>query len=351
MATPKVTVQILGYGNAPQCIKAVESVLASNLKGCVVQLVENGGPIGSYEELRKAFKKVARVKVIRLEKNRGFTGGNLYGLKSVRTRYVILLNDDVIVEKDWGNKLLEGITEDGDTAVAGSRAYAPNESPDAQHNRCVLNVMLRHVLDPPDSRPAFAFADGASLIFDLKRIPQPFDEDYFIYHEDTYVSLLARLKGFGVKQVPASRLLHYGSAPRPTVKPAAAMTHERNRLYNILLFYSAKSLVKLFPLIIFDIVASNAKNLVKRPKYVLPHLRAYAEVAIHLPSLLKKRAAVQAQRRVGDEALFKALYGSVIPKRHGVAAVVNRCFLWYLQNVGIRVREEYAREEGAALPL
>lgn len=337
---------ILNYGNWKYSVDAVLSVLASGLKDYEVLVIDNNSPGDDYQRLLKAFAGNRRVRVLRTPRNLGFSGGHNYGTRHVKGRYIILLNDDTKVHRHWGNALVHALASDPQAAVAGSRAYYPQENPDVEHNRCALNVLFRHVLAPPEKRPVFVFADGASLAFDRAKIPRPFDDDYFLYHEDSYLSMLARLKGYRVLQVPESRVLHYGSASAGRISFRAALLQKRNRLFNVFLFYEASTLVRLLPLLLLDELAALAKNLVKKRGHVCPQVRAWLSFICWLPRLLAKRQAVQAQRKVPDsEALFPCLYGSVLPARNAGASAVNSMALAYLQLVGIRPRESYMERQ------
>jgi GT2 family glycosyltransferase len=54
--------------------------------------------------------------------NTGFAGGNNLALRTVRTPYAVLLNNDAVPEPDWLRNLLAPFEEDGATGSAWSPA-------------------------------------------------------------------------------------------------------------------------------------------------------------------------------------------------------------------------------------
>jgi len=114
---------------------------------------------------------------------------------------------------------------------------------------------------------------GASLIYKRDILGAPFDDEYFLYLEDVYLSLRARFLGCVVIQTSASRVRHLGSDTTRT-QQASLMTmyQERNRLLTMLLFFSTPTLLKLLPLFALNVCA----NLQPRSSSANTRLRAFS---------------------------------------------------------------------------
>jgi len=74
-----------------------------------VLVVDNGSSDGSVEFLKTRFPSV---KIVPLDRNMRFTGGNNAGVKAAASDVVIFLNNDMQVDPDFIPPLLEGFRED-----------------------------------------------------------------------------------------------------------------------------------------------------------------------------------------------------------------------------------------------
>ena len=105
MAWPKVSIIWVNYNSSKIMSIALESLEAiSNFDYPADKyeliVVDNGSTDGSYEEIRNFLKRKSSLKkkLIRLNKNLGFTGGNNVGFnaRDKESKYVVLLNNDAI---------------------------------------------------------------------------------------------------------------------------------------------------------------------------------------------------------------------------------------------------------------
>jgi GT2 family glycosyltransferase len=63
--------------------------------------VDNHSQDGTIEYLKELQRRKANVQVIFNEENEGFAGGNNLGLKVAEGEYIVFLNNDTVVTKDW----------------------------------------------------------------------------------------------------------------------------------------------------------------------------------------------------------------------------------------------------------
>ena len=69
----------------------------------------------------------------------------------------------------------------------------------------------------------------------------------------------------------------------------------------MLQFFSVWSLIRLFPLFIFTLIFNNVYD----PKNVFTRLKSYGYILVHPLNILRKRKAIQQQRKVSDQEIFK----------------------------------------------
>jgi len=104
---PKVSVIITTYNTAKYTRLCIESVFNnSNWPNLEVIVVDNGSIDGTGALLKHYQKKYSSLNVISLNSNRGFAAGNNMGMKEASGEYIVLLNSDTIVTKDWMRDLI-----------------------------------------------------------------------------------------------------------------------------------------------------------------------------------------------------------------------------------------------------
>lgn len=80
-----------------------------------IMVVDNGSRDGSVDFLRNRFPSV---RVIPLDRNRRFTGGNNAGVAAAKNDIVVFLNNDMQVDRDFLQPLLDGFQEETVFAVS-----------------------------------------------------------------------------------------------------------------------------------------------------------------------------------------------------------------------------------------
>jgi GT2 family glycosyltransferase len=166
------------------------------------------------------------VLVERLERNRGFTGGCNHGMRLALAQgadYIVLLNNDTLVERDFLAPLLGYLDEHGEAGVAGPLIYyvdRPEELWFAGATFGLATGRSPHWLQgrPATAAPSMPFATGfvsgccmALRAGDLRRHGL-LEEGFFAYYEDVELCLRLRRVGLGAACVPASRIWHKVSA-------------------------------------------------------------------------------------------------------------------------------------------
>ncbi|MBN2406168.1 MAG: glycosyltransferase family 2 protein, partial [Elusimicrobia bacterium] len=70
-------------------------------------IVDNGSRDGTVKYLHELKKKDKRIQLIFNKENLGFSRANNQGIKIARGDYIVLLNNDVILTKDWLGRIIE----------------------------------------------------------------------------------------------------------------------------------------------------------------------------------------------------------------------------------------------------
>jgi GT2 family glycosyltransferase len=254
------------------------------------------------------------VTVVQNGENLGFAGGNNVGYALATGDYVLLINNDAIVDEDWASELVTALKNDPSLAEVGS--VGPGIP------RGTMSVMGGNYEYPNIEEPFYI--SGCSLAVRREQVEQLFDEDYFCYHEDVWLSWLLRLRGRRIKRVSASRVYHYGSQTVKSMNLHSVMHFysERNRLLNILTFYSASTLLRIVPLLLVTMLAN-------------VNTKSYLWLFRHIRTVLNKRRSIQRGRRVDDDELTKFMTSKI--SNHN--DLLNKVSHAYLKIVGIRTVE------------
>ncbi len=179
-----------------------------------VLVVDNASTDGSAEFLRERFPQV---RVLALDRNRGFGGGSNAGFRAARNDIVVLLNSDMRVEPDLLQPLLDGFSNPRVFAVSGQIFFT---DPNKRREETGLTegawlegrLHVRHIIDQRVRSlfPVF-YAGGGSSAYDRRKFLalggfDPLYEPFYL--EDTDVSYLAWKRGWTVHYEPRSVVYH-----------------------------------------------------------------------------------------------------------------------------------------------
>ena len=212
----KSTIVIPNYNGIQYLEACLDSLLADDYQGQLL-VVDNASTDGSYELL----EKYPTVNVIRLDYNTGFCGAVNAGIRAAETEYVILLNNDVEVEKGFVLEL-EKAMDDNPKAFSGNAQMRMLKNPEYMDNAGDYYCALGWAYDygkgkkaaPKYQKPRRIFASCAGAAIYRKEIFDQiglFDEKHFAYLEDIDIGYRARIYGYENIYVPNAIVYHAGS--------------------------------------------------------------------------------------------------------------------------------------------
>ena len=274
-------------------------------------LVDNGSTDGTVEHVRG---RHPWVRVVALQENRGFAGGNNAGVSEARGRLVALLNNDTVPDPDWLRTLCDGLDEPaGFTLVTSRIVYMHDPSLVDSAGDGLLRwggAFKRHhgapVAEAGQSGEVFGVSGAAclmpaSVFLELGG----FDEDFFASHEDVDLSYRARLLGYRCRYVADAVVRHHGSATLGRASRRAVFHGQRNLEWMYVKNTPGTLLVRTLPGHVVYTAAAAAHF--ARGGLLGTFLRAKLAALAGLPRMLRKRAAIQRTRRVGPGAIWPLL--------------------------------------------
>lgn len=120
---PKIAIVILNWNGKKDTIECLNSLKKITYSNYEIILVDNGSADGSVEMLEKEYPEI---NLIKNKENLGFTGGNNVGIKKAlehNADYVLLLNNDTIVEQDFLEKMVDVAEQDASIGIIGPKIY------------------------------------------------------------------------------------------------------------------------------------------------------------------------------------------------------------------------------------
>ena len=205
-----------GWNDTEECLRSLVPVAASGIR---ILLVDNGSVDGTPEKVRRAFPEV---EVIENGKNLGFPGGNNVGIREALSKganFVILLNNDTVVDKDFARELLSVAVQDKKVGMATSKIYfydRPETIWFAGGDVSTWTGRSRHEgygevdRGQYDNTVEVGRPCGCSLLVTRAFLEDVglLDEDLFLYGEEIDWALRARQKGYQSILAPRSKVWH-----------------------------------------------------------------------------------------------------------------------------------------------
>jgi GT2 family glycosyltransferase len=289
----------------------LDAVAAQEQISAEVILVDNASTDGTATHVRERFPWV---RVVALDENRGFAGGNNAGVDEARSPYVALLNNDTVPDPGWLRALRDGIDESAGYALTTSRIvymHDPGTIDSAGDGMLRWGgAFKRHhgapAADAAESGEVFGVCGAACLmskaVFDELG---GFDTDFFAVHEDVDLSYRARLLGYRCRYVAGAVVRHHGSGTLGKSSAFAVFQGQRNLEWAYLKNTPGPLLLRTLPgHAIYNLAASLYFT---RAGLAAPFFRAKLAAMAALPAVIRKRRAVQRTRRVGAAAIWRHL--------------------------------------------
>jgi len=226
MNNPKVFILILHYGEQEDTLGCLESLKKLDYPNFEVLVIDND-PNHRLGDLNFDY---GVTKLVNAE-NLGFSGGNNTGIKYALNNgadYILLLNNDTVIEPEFLKKLVETGEKDEKIGILGPIIYKlnTNEPHFAGGKIDWLYTSAKHVSGASDYITGACFLIKRKVIEKIGLMP----EDYFLYFEDAEWCLKARKAGFECRVVPEARISHKVSKNTQEYSFSYVYYHYRNGL-------------------------------------------------------------------------------------------------------------------------
>lgn len=216
----KVSIILVNYKNYNDTIKCLESLEKVNYPNMSIIVIDNNSEDDSLMILKK--RENDKVKVLESGYNGGFAFGNNCGIRKAledKSDYVLLLNNDTIVDCDFLAPLLRVAENDKSVGIVSSRImfypdidriwYAGGKV-DWDNLRAIHFGLKEKISEKYLQKSTVDFASGCCMLISRNAIQETglLPEEYFMYYEDMDYCIMVADKGFKIEYVPESVIYH-----------------------------------------------------------------------------------------------------------------------------------------------
>lgn len=297
-----------------RCIESLRSqTLASGCVGVIV--VEND----ARPETVLPEPLPENVRRIDLAENLGTTGSINRALAETRSKYVLLLNNDVELHPRCLETLVSAIEEDERCGFATGKILDATDRTrlDGAGDALLLAgaaFRLGHgELDVGqfDSPCDVLAGCGAVILFRRSALLEAggLDEDFFAYLDDMDVCLRVRLLGYRGAYIPTAVAYHIGSATLGDVfHPRIVEWITKNQILLIVKNYPAGVLIRLLPRVMFFQLLWLGRAFYRGR--LLAYVSGCLSALRLLPRMIRKRGEMKKRKRLSNHELFALLIKS-----------------------------------------
>ncbi|MFH1613412.1 MAG: glycosyltransferase family 2 protein [bacterium] len=296
-----------GYKYLNTCLQSLKEQLFKDFE---VILVDNGSNDNSVEFVKEKFSEI---KIISHQKNLGFAEGTNSGIKKAKGKYIITLNNDTKVDKNWLKQLVEKANLDNQVGMCASHIvyyefpeFVYSNGIILSKNGCAYNIGSWQK-DTNEKKVKEIFGPCACAALYKKEMLEGiglFDEDYFAYYEDTDLAFRAQLQGWKCLYVPEAIVYHiHGATSKTFGFNKIKFLVERNKFYTLVKNLPLIYFIKFLPFMIFYHILLSFYYLFVNKN--IPVIKGFLVALWNIKKLLKKRKKIQKNKKIKNDYLNK----------------------------------------------
>lgn len=217
------------------CLKSIELSIDKYLEYEII-VVDNGSNINDFKLLNQKIEKNSyklNIKVLRNKTNLGFGGGNMIGAKESIGKYIAFINNDTLLLNNCFNILFDFMEKNPKVALCGPQGYDSNKKSISSFNnffsikKLFFGRKFLELISPkkfPRIKKVYHeplvvdYVEGSFMFFKAKyfRLINGFDQNIFLYYEETDVGIRLRNSGLLTYLIPKAKYIHFkgGSTKR-----------------------------------------------------------------------------------------------------------------------------------------
>ena len=315
----KTSIIILNYNGRRFLKRCLDSIFKQDYKNYQVVFVDNASSDDSVEFVKNRYTQMIiskRLKIIVNDKNYGFSKGNNIGikesLKDREVKYIVTLNNDTIVDRNFLIKLIDCAKRYKNAgSIMPKMIWSRNprliDSAGIIYSKNIL-PFSRGKFEPAErydkEEEIFGCCAGACLykreaLEAIAAGDEFFDEDFFSYCEDVDLAFRLRWAGWKSYFCPDATVYHYGSGTWGMIGNPTIYYSLRNNTWVMFKNLPKSFILKNLHWIIISEIGQVMFNLIFRRKKIA--IKAKIDAYKNLYRILEKR------RRIKKATNFKEI--------------------------------------------
>jgi GT2 family glycosyltransferase len=331
MNMPGVAIVVLNWNGLEHTSECLASLRRLKYPHAHVIVVDNGSQA---EELVQLRKWGTFLTLLENNSNLGFAGGNNVGirhaLKDPTTDYVLILNNDVVVEPEFLTEMIEtASTGRADMISPTVLSYADRKTID-RLGIVISTALLGYDMKQWEGKEPVC-PSGCCALYSRRLLEaieddgEFFDEEFFAYAEDVDLGLRAVLRGFRGALAPRAIIYHKKSASTAVQSPFSLYHGHRNTIWCLAKTVPAPIVLRHLHWVVAGQLLPLLANATRGRFRLL--LRAKIDGLRGIPRMLRKRRA-QTQAGRTNEHLLESLLDPrpfyLFPPRHFLRRLLGR---------------------------
>ena len=220
----QLTVSIVNYNAGDYLLGTLESLmLVSNEMKMDITVVDNSS---TDDSIKQAQLKFPNIKYILNKENVGFGRAHNQVIRNVKSKYILILNPDMVVKEGAIKECLRYMEDHGDVGAVTPKIIFEDGRVDMTAHRgfptpwaSLLYFLgddsLYHLSKIKINQPHEVDAITGAFFFTSKEVLEKvgvFDEDYFMYVEEVDLCYRIKKEGSRILYLPKWSIIHYGGA-------------------------------------------------------------------------------------------------------------------------------------------
>jgi len=295
---------IVNYNGGSELLKCIQTIRELRDVNTNIFIFDNASTDNSISIAKNTFSDCT---FIESKKNIGYAGACNALIPHLTTEIIVLCNMDLEFHKDWGKQVLNCFKDHIEAASISTAVY------DKETLRLYSGgVFFFYDLYPLSSEkllsqdyPYNVFGSyGAIMTFrkDVFNKIGTFDEDYFLFFEETEFYLRMNMNGLKTMYCPTAKVFHHRSISTIRYSPLKLFYSERNRILTAFKYLPLFYFPFVFPfsVIRFLIMAKSSGipgsdgqgKRINKQAIILTIVKAWFEAFYKIPREWKKRQAI-----------------------------------------------------------
>ena len=273
----------------------LDSILSQDFSDFELIVVDNASVDGTVDFIRAHYPSV---RIVANHQNRGYAGGCNDGYLVSEGEYILMLNSDTILFSTCLSELDRAISSYPLCGMYAPKILYPDGTINAAGSEASLSGSAwERGKGEKDSEsyniPCEVFGPhGAAALFSREVMVKTggFDEDFFLFVEETDLAYRARLAGYSCRYVPGAIIYHYhGGTMERRSEPALYYLH-RNAIWYVIKDFPFLTLLFSLPLIAGRNILAIFYYILKGQGVII--MKAKYDAIRGMPRFIRKRKEV-----------------------------------------------------------